>query len=690
MAHGSLAALSTGAGPRDLRSLFLPKSIAVVGASAADGKAGNALMRSLASFPGPVHPVNPRAREIAGLPCASSVTAVADPVDLAILAVPAAVVPAALEDCGRAGVRAAVVCAGGFAESPGGAALQDEVVRTARRHNIRVLGPNTSGFVSPAEGTFATFVSSAAYLLPGSVSIVARSGGVNLAACFQAANGGVGIRLGIGMGNAAELSFPEVLDFLAEDQATAAVGLHLEGIGDGRELCAAVARLTERKPVVALKVGRAPIDEFAQSHTGALLGDFELAVAALAQSGAVVVDDLVELVDALSSLSVRRLPPKRDPGVAIVTAQAGPGLIMADSLAMAGVAVPELDEHTVELVSDLLPPLTWIRNPVDTGRPGATFPSLLACVAKDPQVDVLAVYALDEPDAVQPAQVLADSGVLRNTPVIFGTGGPAAAIAASQARLADLGVPVFAEPRRAARAARAVAIDASARWRLRSARLVPAQTTPLVTERLDEHAAKLLLGELGILTPERRLCSDHASAYAALSELGGPVVAKIASTLVLHKSDVGGVHHGIHTQAQMAAALAAIDSAPVAGPVRYLIERQAPAGPEVLIGGIRDASFGPVVALSLGGVDVELIGRPALRLAPVSSVEAEAMVAALPSALLAGHRGAPPIDSDRLAQIILAVSQILASSPAVTQIDLNPVRATQAGPVVLDALVLCN
>lgn len=675
----------------NLQPLLQPRSIAVVGASPSAGKAGNALMRSLASFDGPVHPVNPRAAEIAGRPATATVGEIANPPDLAILAVPASVTPAALEDCGQAGVRAAIVCSGGFAEAPGGEALQQEVVQIARQHGMRLLGPNTSGFVSPADAVFATFVRSAAGLLPGSVSVVARSGGANLAACFLASNGGTGIRFGIGIGNGADVGFTDVLNFLAGDDATTAVGLHLEGIQDGSSLCAAVSRLVDRKPVVALKVGRAPIDGFAQSHTGALLGDYDVAAAALAQSGAVLVEDLGELIDALRTLSSRRLMPRSSPGVAIVTAQAGPGLIMADALGTAGVAIPELDQSTITAVSRLLPPLTWMRNPVDTGRPGSSFPDVIAEVARDPGIDIIAMYALDEPEALQPAEALAQSGVLADTPVVVGTSGPAAAIAASEEGLGRLGVPTFPEPRRAARAARALAADAQARFRLAAAAIGPQRPpAPLVGRTLDEDEAKTLLEQLGLAATRRRVCQDRPAALEALDQLGGPVVAKVLSAQIHHKSELGGVWTNIRTPHELEAALDRIDAIAPAPPARYLIESQAAQGPELLVGGIRDPSFGPLVALSVGGVDVDLVGRPALRLAPVSGVEAAAMIDELPRALLSGHRGARGLDRNALVEVIIAVSMILTSSPAVSQVDLNPVRLTPDGLVVLDALVLCE
>src|SRR5262245_64650966 len=255
-----------------LRSLFCPRSIAVVGASASPGKAGNAMVRSLLGFPGVLHLVNRTAVEIEGRPVARSMVAIGEPVDLAVLVVPAEAVPAALEDCGLGGARAAVICAGGFAEAGEGRVLQDEALAVARRHGIRLLGPNTSGFMNPVDGVMANFVPHVTRLEPGPASIVASSGGVNLAVSFLAADEGLGLRLGIGLGNAADVGFAEVLELLAHDEATRVVGLHLEGVDDGRALYDAVGRVCEAKPVVALKVGQSDVDEFARSHTGRLLG----------------------------------------------------------------------------------------------------------------------------------------------------------------------------------------------------------------------------------------------------------------------------------------------------------------------------------------------------------------------------------------------------------------------------------
>ncbi len=710
-----------------LHALFSPASVAVIGASATPGKAGHAMTRSLAGLPGPLYPVNPRGGTIAGHQAYESIAAVPGDVDLAVLVVPPRAVPGALEECGRAGVRAAVICAGGFAESGAdGRQLQERVRDIARAYGIRVLGPNTSGFMNPPAGVLANFLPGVTALPPGPAAIVAQSGGVNLALCFLAAADGLGIRLGVGLGNAVDVDFHHVLDHLADDDETRVVGLHVEGAAAGRELYEAVGRLSARKPVVALKVGRSDVGDFAESHTGALTGGFALTRAALAQAGAVIVDDPTELTDAMRALAARRLPPRPRPGIGVVTGQAGPGLIIADTLRAAGTSVPELAGPTMTRLGELLPPLTYQRNPVDTGRPGDTFGDVLATVAADPAVDALLVYALEEPDALDPAAAL--KHLPPDTPVLFAAGGPAPALDARQATLGP--IPLYRSPERAAKAATALAADASARHRRTQAPPspsappahpgagageAPADEAPRRREArrrsaapdqrrgtrqdtpggevgaLDEYAAKRLLAGAGVAVPEGRACGTREEARRAFEELGGPVVVKILDAGIAHKSDHGAVHTGVRTTADLVRALDAIDAvaAAVLGrPARYLVERQAAPGVELIVGAMRDAAFGPVVLLGLGGVGVELAPEPILRLAPLSGADAAEMVRALPGALMAGHRGAPPLDVPAVAGVVLAVASLITGHDGISELDVNPLRLTPDGPVALDALVV--
>ncbi|MFC8798612.1 acetate--CoA ligase family protein [Promicromonospora sp. NPDC057138] len=675
-----------------LDALLRPRSIAVVGASASPDKAGHAMMQALDGFAGELYPVNPRGGSILGRTALPGLGELPGPVDLAVLVVPPHAVPRAIEEAAAAGVRAAVVCAGGFAESgPDGRELQEQTVEAARRGGVRLLGPNTSGFMNPVDGVFANFMPAAAALQPGTVGVVAQSGGINLAIAFLLERAGIGLRLGVGLGNAVDVGFASMLDFYADDDATTAVGLHVEGVADGAALVAALRRVTARKPVVAFKVGRSDVGDFAKSHTGALTGSYALTRAALAQAGAVVVDSLDELVAALTALRSVRLPaaPRSATGVAVLTGQAGPGLVVADALGARGVRVPELAPATLDRLGDLLPPLTYQRNPVDTGRPSDTFPDVLRLVAAEPGIDAVGVYALDEPGVLDPVRAVEGAAGR----VLYATGGPADVIERHRERLAQIGVPLYSGPGDLAIGLAALVSDAAARA---VPDAPPVAATRTLGRVLDEDEAKSLFEANGLRTMRRRAAADRAGAHEALDALGAPespVVVKVLDAAVLHKSDVGGVHVGVRSHAELDAALDAIDAIDP-GPAgrRYLVEEQAPGGTELIVGGVRDAVFGPVVLLGLGGVGVELAGgpgsEPVLRLAPLSPERAAEMVDTLPAAVLDGFRGSPPVDRTALAATLLAVSDVLTQHHDVTEIDLNPVRVTARGPVVLDAVVV--
>lgn len=664
-----------------------------MGASGNAGKAGYAMVSSLANFSGPVYAINPRAAArgecILNLETKASVAELEGQVDLAVLTVPAPMVPEALEQCGQAGVTAAIICAGGFGESGDeGAALQQQAVRVATAHDIRLLGPNTSGFMNPRIGLFANFMPSVTTLSPGPVAVVAQSGGVNLALAFMLERAGIGTSLSVGLGNGADVGFVEVLDHLANDPETTAVALHVEGVADGAALMDAVLRVSARKPVVAIKVGKNDVGDFAKSHTGALTGSYEVTRAALSQAGAVVVDSLAELVDAVTALSTIRLQPSPEPGAAIITGQAGPGLILADALAEAGVPVPALHSETTAQLQQLLPALTYQRNPVDTGRPGESFPAVARAVSGDPSIALTAVYALDEPGAFDPVAALAPlSGH-----VMFASGGPQNVLIQHRERLRELGIPMFHSPDALAHGVAAVVKDAQLQFAARQKPVRPAYGKgAILGSTLDESEGKRLIAEAGARIPAGRTAANRQEAHAALEDLGGPLVVKVLDAAILHKADVGGVHTNIRTPDQLDVALDVIDRIPNRSSGRYLLERQAGSGVELIVGGVRDAAFGPVVALSLGGTDVEISNvSPQLRVAPLSRPAALDMVLGLPPALLAGHRGAPPIDPEAVADILLAVGELLMTYSDITEVDLNPVRITAEGPIVLDALIICE
>ncbi|MDX3458843.1 acetate--CoA ligase family protein [Streptomyces sp. ME02-8801-2C] len=675
----------------DLTPLFAPEGVVVIGASRQSGKLGAAMARSLAPFPGARALVNARRPEPGEGVYASVAEAAAHTagrLDLAILCVPAAGCADALAEAAAAGCRAALVCAGGFGEAgPAGEAHADALRLVVQETGIRLLGPNTSGFFAPHLGLTASFVPAAGQLPAGDIAVVAASGGVNHALSFDLVAAGNGVSLGVGIGAGLGVTAADVLAHLAGDSRTTAVALHLETVPDGRGLVEAVRLAAGVKPVVALVVGRSDVGDFARSHTGALATSWRTTRAALRQAGAVVVDDEREMVDALTALSRIRLRPHPDPGLAIVTAQAGPGLLLADRAGADGVRMPELTETTQRALGELLPPLTYQRNPVDTGRPAETFARVLETTATDPAVDLLAVYALTEPDSVDLASAAQDAGLGTHSPAVVVVGGLPEDIAEQRARLHKAGIPALTGPASAANAVRALVTHARQRAvptdkATDGSRQEPAATVP--SGPLDEDAAKTFLASLGIRTPKRLACDTRADAHHALRLLGGPVAVKVLDAAILHKTEIGGVHLGVRTPDELDTALDAI------GPDRrYLVEAMAPAGVDLVLGARRDPVFGPVVLAGLGGTAAEALADVAIRLAPLSVAEAAQMPDDLAArALLDGWRGGPVLDRAEFGRVVSALGACLAASSDTAEIEINPLRLTADGLIALDAVIV--
>lgn len=671
---------------RELQPLFDPRGIVVVGASGTPEKLGHAMASSLASFPGSVQLVNSRPSPGMFTSIADAVSASADVVDLAVLCVPAAITARALSESAEAGVSAALVCAGGFAEAGGsGLDYAADVGRVVRETGMRLLGPNTSGFFVPETSLFASFVPGARDFRAGKVAVVAASGGVNHVLAFHLDEQGAGVSIGVGIGAAQDVSAADVLRYLVTHEPTRSVILHVENVPDGRDLIDAVERLSAVKPVVALVVGRNDVSEFAQSHTGALATSWRTTRAVLRQAGAVLVDDEDQAVAAAIALAGRRAVPSTDAGAGLITGQAGPGLIVVDSLATAGVAVPRLTAATHSVVSELLPPITFQWNPVDTGRPGDSFPAIVRAVAEDPGIDVLGIYAITEPVVDLPSAVSTGAANL-GIPILLGVDGPSADVSATRSAAAVLGLPVLRGPTRLAHGVAALVEDARRQAERSSASREPVRVAPFDSSGdWDEIRGKDLLDELGVRTPARRRCEDRAAAHEALAALGAPVAVKLVDAAVLHKTDIGGVVLGVATDEQMSAALDVLDRA---GAAVYLVEKMAPPGADIVIGAHLDGVFGPVVVVGLGGIATEVLGDVAIRSAPISADSAAGMIDDLAGKqLVTGFRGGPAFDLAELGRITAALGDLVASG-TIDQIEINPLRATIDGIIALDAVVV--
>jgi acetyltransferase len=434
----------------NVQRLFDPGSVAVVGASTNEDKIGYEAMASAVRFDGPVYPVNPSGEgELFGEPFVDSVTDV-DGVDLALCCVPGPVVPEVLAECGEAGVGAAIIYSGGFAEAgEDGEVLQRAVVDVAAEHDIALLGPNTSGYVVPGSGLLFSFASGVEDIPAGDVAVIAQSGGVAHDLAFRSTREGYGLSAMVGLGNRANVGFEETIAYFDGHADTDAIVLHVEGTEDVRSLLEACE--SAETPVVAYKVGQSDVGEFAESHTGALTGDHDLYLAGFAQYGVPTVDSTAALLDAGVALATE--PEPSGPNVGVVTAQAGPGIIIADRLQRAGATLPSLSESTQERIDEILPGITFSGNPVDTGRPMPEFGELVRAVAEDDAIDVVLVYELFEGALGYPVDALDGLHGTADTPVLFVSEGPPADMADQVDALRDVGVPVYYQPERGADAA---------------------------------------------------------------------------------------------------------------------------------------------------------------------------------------------------------------------------------------------
>lgn len=675
----------------DLTPLFRPQSIAIVGASAMEGKAGYMAVKLLDTWSGKIFPVNPKEREILGHKVYPSLSDIGAAVDLVLLAVPATACPALLREAARIGARAAIIMGGGFGESgEAGARIQDELAAICEQTGIRMLGPNTGGYADPVNRLVASFSISYSLLRPGPVAVISQSGGISLILACMLENDDFGVSMTVGLGNSVDVDAADIIDYLVTDHNTRAIALYLEGLQDGRRLFESIKRATRHKPVVALTIGRNEIAEFAKSHTGNLVGSYALKTAAFKQAGAVVVENSNDLVDAASALSMLRLKPAPDPGVGLLIGQAGAGLLMLDQLKSLNVSVPELSDDGITRIAEQLPPMHYIRNPVDAGRPTPEFKEVLRIMDGEECIDSILIFVLHEPTALDPVALFRELEPMNN-PVIFGTAGVKRDIKEIWPQLLDLGVVPFKSPERAARGMRALVEDAKVQYRKTRYKKTDGKALKIKLHSgpMDEARAKEILQQAGIPVPKFAACEDHAAARRSFADFNKPVIAKVLNAAILHKTEVGGVHLNITHVDQLTDALNHIDGIKQRGRHHYLIEEMAGPGLDLIVGGLRDPVFGPTILLGMGGIMAEAMKDVTMRLAPLDQVDAEEMLTELKAGvLLDGWRGSPPVKRQAVIDVLLAVSRLMVDTPQIKELDINPLRCGADGVVALDALIV--
>ena len=689
---------------RSVGRLLAPRSIAVVGAGLAPTGIGHQVFRNLleGDFQGPVYPVNAKSSHVGGVRAYPTVLDIPDDVDLAIICVPAAAVPEVIAQCATKQVEGIVMITAGFAEAGGeGPAVERELIRLAHRHGMRVIGPNCMGVINTAptvsmNGTFAPVAP-----LPGRVALCSQSGAIGIAALERSSRLGLGISSFVSVGNKADVSGNDLLQYWEDDTGTDVVLMYLESFGNPGKFHRIAQRIAGRKPIVAVKSGRSQAgSRGASSHTAALASPDRAVDALFRQTGVIRVDTMEQLFDTAAVLAHQPLPAGRR--VAIVGNSGGPGVLAADACEAAGLEVPELSAATQEALRGCLPPAAGVRNPVDmmASADPATYQAALAVLLADPDVDAVIVVCTPTHAAPVDGIATALAGITadhRSKPLVanlVGFEGIPEPLRGPQA------VPCFPFPETAAQAlARAVWY---ADWRrrplgdvptldgidLRAAHRSAAQFLAAHPEGgwVDPVAAAEILAAFGVPLTAVVAVSSAAEAAEAAARIAGPVALKVAG--VLHKTDVGGVRLGLQAPADVAAAydemaahLAALGR-PMTG---AHVEAMAAPGVETIAGVVRDPAFGPLVMFGLGGVAAELVGDTALKVAPLTDQDAAELVRGLRSSpLLFGYRGAAPADTAALEDLLLRLSVMGQQLCELAELDLNPVIAGPDSVVAVD------
>ena len=706
-----------------LEKVINASSVAIVGASKDETKRGYQTIRTLLDekYEGGIYPVNPKETTILGLRCYPSVSAIPEPVDMALIATPARTIQTVLEDCGQKGVHGAVILANGFGEvGAEGKQLEEALVATARKNGIRIIGPNTSGMINMHLGLNLVGLQDSP---KGDIGLLSQSGNMALTLITEAKlKSKKGFSAYIGVGNEADIKFHEYLEFFSSDPNTKAILMYVEGMQKGREFLQQAYKTTLEKPIILLKSGRSSTGKkSAGSHTGALAGISEVAKGAFMRAGITVIENSNELFPAAETLS--SLPPMKNKSIAILADGGGHATIAADLLTDLGVDIPELSQTTQKKLKEILPAAASVINPIDVAGGTDSDPSVFAdcarIVLKDPHIGGLLIVGLfggygirfakrlslmEEDAAHQMGKMVAS----RKKPIVLHS-----LYSSEKPHSLDLlryyGIPVYDS---LDIACKCMSVLASYGAYLREYRAktnfvfnwgekAKKEGLALIQQAkkenrkvLLEHEAKELLRLHGAKIPKDFLVKTAREAIDTAKKIQGRKVLKVVSPDILHKSDAGGVVLNLKTDQEIRTAFNHImknarDGNPEADIRGILLSSMADKGVETIIGTKMDDQFGPVIMYGLGGIMVEILKDVSFRVLPLSRRSARHMIRETQSApILEGIRGNLPYDRNAIVGLLLLCSELIESYPDILEMDLNPVIVHHEGCSIADARII--
>lgn len=699
-----------------LAPLMEPSSVAVIGASERAGSIGEVLMRNMvkAKFHGKLYAVNPKHARVHGVRCYTAIGEVPQPVDLAVIATPAATAPDLIEQCGLAGVRTAVVISAGFGETgAAGATLERAMLDNARRHNVRLLGPNCLGIMRPSSGLNATFARGAAHA--GSLGLISQSGAVCTALLDWARPNRVGFSSIVSLGASTDLDFGELIDYLVNDPATAHILLYIEGVRDARRFVSALRAAARVKPVILMKVGRYPAGSRAvQSHTGAMVGTDDVFDAVVRRTGVVRVKTIDHLVAAAQALASRIRPQGNR--LAIITNGGGPGVMAADHATELGLPLAALAQSTIDSLQAALP-ATWSHgNPLDLigDADAARYRAAVGACLADPGVDGALVILTPQAmtDVVAAANAVIDSAHGSRKPLLACWMGEES-MADARRLFLHAHIPVFRTPEPAVDMFAHVStfyrnqktllhvpapLEHLTAPDIEAAKRVIADALAAGRRALTQTESKAVLAAFRIPVVRTLTARSADEAVARAEELGFPVALKTDSPDISHKSDVDGVRLNLADAQAVRTAFAEVTAnaarlRPQARIDGVVIEtmQNAKFARELMVGIVRDPVFGPAIAFAAGGTAAEVLRDRALDLPPLNAELAGAMIARTRVAQLLGpFRNLPPANMAAIEEVLLRMSAMACELPSIEELDINPLIVDPAGATAVDARIVIS
>jgi len=690
-----------------LLPFFQPRGVAVIGVSTSPEKLGHGVARNLmaSGYSGAIHLVGRKAEMLFGHPIYSDIGQVPDPVDLAVIIVPPQDTPRVLAACAARGIRAAIIASSGFREAgPEGAALEAHCIEIARSHRMRLLGPNCIGLIDTYLPLDTTFLQSA-MPSPGNIGFISQSGAFCAAIIDWARGEGFGFSQIVSLGNQADINETDLLPAMAADEHTRVIVLYMEGISDGRRFVEVAREVTRRKPVIALKAGRSESGQrAAASHTGAMAGSESAFDAAFERAGVLRTDSAEQMFDWARALADCPLPPGKR--IAILTDAGGPGVIAADALSTHGLDLAALRADTMAKIRSVLPPAASTVNPVDmlASASPADYAGCLRLLLSDPGVD--AALVILPPPPMFRAEAVAEALIpeIRSSakPVVVALMGSLLTQQAAES-FRRARVSTYPFPERAASALDALvrrseflATPPSDDGANAGGKEVESHLTLAPRRSIAGDSPEELLSGYGIQFAPLRLARTPEEAAAFATQMGFPIVMKIASRDVPHKSDAGGVRLGLDSaEACLVAYTQLIEGVSAARPEARIegvyLQRQIPPGQEVILGAVRDPQFGPLVMFGSGGVEVEGLKDVAFALAPLTPSEAERLISRTwAGRKLGGYRSLPAADLEAARYALVQISRLAMDHPEIEEIEINPLRVLNKGAVAVDIRMRIN